>query len=463
MSETKPAPDALRSESATESMRPIVPLLHTLNQAGHEAYLVGGGIRDLLLKRPHQDWDIATSATPEQVTTLFPRSVPTGAKHGTITVILQNDQKVEVTTFRSEGPYTDGRRPDWVKMPATLHEDLARRDFTINAFAYDPLTETLHDPHHGLDDLKAQRLQTVGDPDRRFQEDGLRPFRGIRLAAVLQFKLAENVLPAMQRSRPTAERVAPERLKGELMKLLQAPKPSQGIELLRQANLLDLVLPELLEGYRMPQNKWHAYDVYEHSLRSLDAAPQDQPLVRLAALLHDVGKPRTRFEVEGQGKFYGHEHVGATLADAMLERLRFSNAEREFVSHLVAEHMFFYRPEWSDATVRRFIRRVGPENLEPLFALRDADDLAHGTGFSSRPDLDQLETRIEGIRQRAEALGLKDLAINGEDVMRELGLPPGPKVGHVLKELLERVLEDPALNERATLTQLARELGETDI
>jgi tRNA nucleotidyltransferase/poly(A) polymerase len=175
-----------------------------------------------------------------------------------------------------------------------------------------------------------------------------------------------------------------------------------------------------------------------------------------------VGKPRTRFEVEGEGKFYGHEHVGATLADQMLERLRFSNADREFITHLIAEHMFFYRPEWSDATVRRFIRRVGPEHLEPLFALRDADDYAHGTGFSSRPDLDQLEERIEGIRERAEALGIKDLAINGEDVMRELDIAPSPKVGRVLKELLERVLEDPTLNERVTLTKLAREIGETN-
>ena len=455
---TVTTPPQLRSETAGAVMRPLLPLIRTLQQAGHDAYLVGGGIRDLLMNRKHTDWDIATSATPEQVAALFPRSVPTGAKHGTITVLF-DDHKVEVTTFRSEGPYTDGRRPDWVKMPATLEEDLARRDFTINAFAYDPVTETLHDPHQGLRDLKKQRLETVGDPDLRFQEDGLRPFRGIRLAAVLQFTIAPDVLPAMARARENVKRVAPERLREELMKLLQAPRPSEGIELLRRANLLDLVLPELLEGYQMPQNKWHAYDVYEHSLRSLDSVPPDQPLVRLAALLHDVGKPRTRFEVDGEGKFYGHEHVGAALADAMLERLRFSRAEREFVFRLIDEHMFLYRPEWSDATVRRFIRRVGPEHLEPLFVLRDADDLAHGTGFSSRPDLDQLEARIAGIRQRAEALGLKDLAIDGGDVMRELDLPPGPRVGDVLKELLERVLEDPTLNERATLIRLARELG----
>jgi len=443
-------------------MAPLLPLIQTLKQAGHEAYVVGGGIRDLLLKRPHTDWDIATSATPDQVTKLFSRSVPTGAKHGTITVILENGQKIEVTTFRSEGPYTDGRHPDWVKMPSTLTEDLSRRDFTINALAYDPDTETLYDPHQGLEDLARKELRTVGDPDRRFQEDGLRPFRGIRLAAVLEFTLAQDVLPAMARARETAKRVAAERLRDELMKLMTAPQPSQGIELLRQANLLDLVLPELLEGYQMPQNRWHAYDVYEHSLKSLDAAPRDQPLVRLAALLHDVGKPRTRFEVEGEGKFYGHEKVGATLADVMLERLRFSRAEREFVARLVAEHMFLYRPEWSDATVRRFVRRVGPENLEPLFALRDADDKAHGTGFSSRPDLDQLEERIQGIRQRAEALGIGDLAINGEDVMQALHIEPGPRVGRVLRELLERVLEDPAQNEPATLLKLAREIGTSD-
>lgn len=440
-------------------MAPALPVIERLQQAGHEAYLVGGGIRDLLLGRSHaKDWDLATSATPEQIQSLFEHSVPTGVKHGTITVLL-NDQKIEVTTFRTEGPYTDGRHPDWVRMPSTLQEDLGRRDFTINAFAYDPKKELLHDLHKGLEDLRAKRLKTVGDPDKRFQEDGLRPFRGIRLAAVLEFTLADDVLPAMRRARDTVARVAPERLRDELMKLLAASKPSTGIEMLREANLLDLVLPELLEGYKMPQNRWHAYDVYEHSLRSLDAAPQEQPIVRLAALLHDVGKPRTRFEIDGEGKFYGHEHVGAVLADQMLERLRFSKTEREFVSHLISEHMFLYRPEWSEATVRRFIKRVGPEHLPALFALRDADDYAHGTGFSSRPDLDELEDRIKGIQDRAEALGIKDLAIDGDDVMRELDIPPGPRVGRVLRELLERVLEDPTQNDRDTLLRLSRDIA----
>jgi tRNA nucleotidyltransferase (CCA-adding enzyme) len=457
----RPAPPELRSERALDLMRSVLPLIDGLHDAGCEAYLVGGGIRDLLLGRPHKDWDIATSATPEAVMALWPHSVPTGMKHGTVTVLL-DDHKIEVTTFRSEGPYSDGRHPDWVRMPSTLEEDLSRRDFTVNAFAYDPRREELWDRHHGLEHLNARLLKTVGDPDRRFQEDGLRPIRGIRLAAVLEFTLSPEVLPAMQRARDVVARVAPERLRDELMKLLTAPKPSVGIELLRETGLLDLVLPELLEGYKMPQNRWHAYDVYEHSLRSLDAAPADQPLVRLAALLHDVGKPRTRFEVEGaesEGKFYRHEKVGADLADAMLERLRFSRSEREFVSRLVAEHMFFYRPEWSDATVRRFVRRVGPEHLEALFALRDADDLAHGTGFSSRPDLDDLERRIEGIQARSEALGIGDLAINGEDVMRMLGIGPGPRVGRVLRGLLEHVLEDPTQNERETLLRLCREIG----
>jgi tRNA nucleotidyltransferase (CCA-adding enzyme) len=454
----QPAPPELRSETAREAVRSLRPLIRRLREAGHDAYLVGGGIRDLLLGRPVTDWDIATSATPEQVMALWPRSVPTGLEHGTVTVLLP-DQSVEITTLRSEGPYTDGRHPDWVHMPTTLEEDLSRRDFTVNAFAFDPETDVFWDLHRGLQDLEHRRLRTVGDPDQRFQEDGLRPFRGIRLAAVLEFTLAPEVLPAMRRTHEVAAQVAPERLRVELLKLLGAPKPSTGIELLREADLLGLLLPELLEGFGMTQNRFHAYDVYEHSLRTLDAVPASLPLVRLAALLHDVGKPRARILVEGEYKFYRHEHIGATLADTMLERLRFSRAEREFVVHLVAEHMFFYTPEWSDATVRRFMRRVGLEHLNALFALRDADDLAHGTGFTSRPDLDALEARIEGIRARSEALQVEDLALDGRDVMEALGLMPGPRVGRVLRRLLERVLEEPGLNERSRLLDICRELA----
>jgi tRNA nucleotidyltransferase (CCA-adding enzyme) len=408
----------------------------------------------VLLDRAVKDWDIATSASPEEVMAVWPECVPTGIKHGTVTAILPG-RSAEITTFRTEGPYTDGRRPDWVKPASRLEDDLARRDFTVNAMAFDPETDEFRDPEGGLADLAARRLRTVGDPDRRFREDGLRPLRGVRLAAVLEFTLEEETRAAMARAHDVVARVAKERVRDELMKLMAAPRPSVGIELLRETGLLELWLPELLEGVGMEQNRWHAYDVYEHSLRALDAAPADRPLVRLAALLHDVGKPRTRVIVDGEGTFHRHERVGEEMADRILERLRFSGAERVAVGRLVREHLFYYTPEWSDASVRRFLRRVGPENLADLFSLREADDVAHGTGQDGRAGLMDLEQRIAKIRERAEALRVEDLAVSGHEVMARLGLAPGPQVGLVLRRLLEQVLEDPSRNTRETLLDLA--------
>lgn len=448
------APSRLRSDAARRSYAPVLPLLGKLRESGHEAWLVGGGVRDLLLGRAVKDWDIATSATPEEVMSLWP-SAPTGIKHGTVTAILPG-QTVEITTFRTEGPYSDGRRPDWVRPASRLEDDLARRDFTVNAIAFDPESEELRDPEGGVADLAARRLRTVGDPDVRFGEDGLRPLRGIRFAAVLEFTLEEETRAAMRRARDVVARVARERVRDELMKLLAAPRPSVGIELLRETGLLELLVPELLEGVGMEQNRWHAYDVYEHSLRSLDAAPADRPLVRLAALLHDVGKPRTRVVVNGEGTFHRHEQVGEELTDRILERLRFSGSERETVARLVREHLFHYTPDWSDASVRRFLRRVGSENLEDLFALREADDAAHGTGLDSRAGLLDLKRRIATTRERAEALRVEDLAVSGREVMALLGLPPGPRVGEVLRRLLEQVLEDPSRNTQETLLDLCR-------
>jgi putative nucleotidyltransferase with HDIG domain len=251
--------------------------------------------------------------------------------------------------------------------------------------------------------------------------------------------------------------VAVERIRAELMKRMEAPRPSFGLETMRRTGLLDLVLPELLEGVGVAQNRHHAYDVYEHALHVLDAAPRERPLVRLAALLHDVGKPRTRVEVNGEGTFYRHERVGQKLVLQMLDRLRFSRAERDAVAHLVGEHMFHYTPEWSDAAVRRFLRRVGPENVEDLFALREADDHGHGTGRSSGEALRELAGRIARVRAAQEALAVGDLAIDGEDVMRALGLAPGPRVGRILESLLERVIDDPALNTRERLLSLLEE------
>jgi tRNA nucleotidyltransferase (CCA-adding enzyme) len=433
-----------------------LPVLRRLRESGFEAYLVGGGVRDLLLRRAPGDWDIATAAGPGEVLALWPEAVPTGIRHGTVT-LPRPDGRLEITAFRTEGPYSDGRRPDWVSLDADLLQDLSRRDYTVNAMAFDPIEDVLVDPEGGLADLDARTLRTVGDPDRRFEEDGLRPVRGIRLAAVLEFTLVPEALAAMARARRRVAGVARERIREELMKLLAAPRPSVGFELLRETGLLDLIVPELLEGVGMEQNRHHAYTVYEHTLRTLDAAPREKPLVRLAALLHDVAKPRTRREVDGEGTFYDHQNVGAAMSDAILERLRFSRSDRNRVTRLVREHMFHYTPEWSDAAVRRFLRRVGLDTVEDLFALRRADDHAHGTGRDPRPALAELGERIQAVRAREEALSVDDLAVGGGDVMAVLGCEPGPKVGRVLNDLLEQVLEDPGLNTRERLLALVRE------
>ena len=453
---TPPAADPLApltSAAARASHRHVDPILERLREAGHAAVLVGGAVRDLLLGREPGDWDVATDAVPDRILELWPEAALTGRRFGTVTVATGREP-VEVTPFRTEGPYADGRHPDWVRFDADLDGDLARRDFTVNALAWDPLARLLHDPQDGRADLDARILRAVGDPDRRFAEDGLRPMRGIRLATVLGFTIAPDTLAAIARARETVAGVAVERLRDELMKLLAAERPSTGVELLRETGLLELVLPELLESVGVEQNRFHAYDVYRHSLHVLDATPPDRPLVRLAGLLHDVGKPRTRRVVEGEGTFYGHERVGATMTRDMLDRLRFSHPERDRVTRLVAEHMFHYTPEWSDAAVRRFLRRVGPDLVDDLFELRLADLAGKGTGPVETGDLEELGGRIEAVTRREDALRIGDLDIDGRTVMEHLGLGPGPEVGQVLGRLLEAVIENPELNRRETLLAL---------
>ena len=456
-SSVRAAPAALTNDVARASYARAASLLHRLQEAGFEAYLVGGGIRDLLVGRNPRDWDIATAARPEEVLSLWPDAVPTGIRHGTVTVTTAGEP-VEITTFRTEGPYSDGRHPDRVTFVSTLDEDLSRRDFTVNAMAFDPERRLLVDPEGGAEDLERRLLRTVGNPDARFAEDGLRPLRGIRLAAELEFAVAPEVREAMARAKERVAGVARERVRDELMKMLEAAKPSRGIELLRETGLLDVVLPELGETVGVTQNRFHAYDVYRHSLEALDAAPRDRPRVRLAALLHDVGKPRTKRVVNGEGTFYGHQKVGAEMVRRILDRLRISKAERDAVAHLVEEHMFHYTPDWSDAAVRRFVRRVGAENLEDLFALRRADTSSHGTDLVPAEPLDELKERIEQMLAREEAMHVRDLAVDGDDLMEALGLQPGPEVGRLLNALLERVLEDPSRNRKEILLETARDL-----
>jgi tRNA nucleotidyltransferase (CCA-adding enzyme) len=431
---------------------PILDVLRRLQGAGHRAYLIGGATRELLRGvSTLKDWDVGTSATPEEVLGLYPRAIPTGARFGTV-LVLTAAGPCEITTFRVESEYRDARRPERVTFVRELEEDLKRRDFTVNAIAWDPLNDRLVDPMGGIPDLESRRLRAVGDPAERFREDGLRPIRAARFAATLEFDLEEKTARALGGARAEVGRVAAERVQDELLKMLRATEPSRGFEVLRAAELLEVWLPELQACVAVPQNRYHAYDVYFHTLYTCDAAPHEKPVVRLAALFHDVGKPMTRLERDdGEATFYNHQFVSARLAEGAMERLRFSRDMTERVVHLVRQHMFDYRPEWTDAAVRRFIRNVGTEHIADLFDLRIADNVGNGlkTGFPHY--LEELRARVETILEAEEALAVRDLTVDGQDVMEHLGLPPGPLVGQILDQLLEEVLENPALNSRERL------------
>jgi putative nucleotidyltransferase with HDIG domain len=444
--------------SSAQVPEPILDVLRTLQEAGYRAYVVGGAVRELLLgeKPAPFDWDIGTSATPEEVLRRYPKAIPTGARFGTVTVPTEAGP-CEVTTFRVESEYRDARRPEQVTFVRELEEDLKRRDFTVNAIAWDPRSDRLVDPTGGVSDLEARLLRAVGDPGERFREDGLRPIRAARFAATLEFTLDGETARALLDARQEVGRVAAERVQDELVKMLRAREPSRGFEVLRQAGLLDIWFPEIHATVAVPQNRYHAYDVYYHTLHTCDAAPAGKPVVRLAALFHDVGKPATRIlKEDGEAAFYNHQFVGERMAQEAMERLRFSRDWTDRVAHLVREHMFDYRREWSDAAVRRFIRNVGVEHIADLFDLRIADNIGNGlkTGFPHY--LEELRDRVEAVLEAEEALSVRDLAVNGKDVMSVLRMPPGPRVGEILDLLLEEVLENPALNRRETLLERLR-------
>ena len=428
---------------------PELEALGRLREGGHRALLVGGTVRDVLLGRAgSESHDVATDRPPDDVMGLFPRVEPIGLRHGTVLILLENGARIESTTFRREGPYLDARRPESVDFGVDPLEDLRRRDLTVNAIAYDPAAGELLDPNGGLADLDAKLLRAVGDPVERFHEDALRPLRVARLAAVLGMEVEEGTRRALGAARSRASQVAVERVRDELDRMMAAERPSKGIDLLREAGLLELWMPELARCVAVPQNRYHAYDVYGHSLASLDAAPREKPRVRWAALLHDIGKPETRVERYGEGTFYNHQFVGAERADQLLERLRTPSDDRRWIVRLVREHMFDYRPAWSDAALRRWLKRVGVEAVADLFDLRIADSLGNGlrTGFPIY--LDQMRERIERMIAASEALSVRDLAVDGRDVMRVLGMPAGPGVGEALAALLEEVLDAPERNDR---------------
>jgi tRNA nucleotidyltransferase (CCA-adding enzyme) len=441
-------------------------VLRRLREAKRQAFLAGGAVRDLarvalgMSATSPQDFDVATDALPEDVARLFPRVIPTGIAHGTVTV-LSGEHQVEVTTFRGEGPYLDGRRPSSVTFLGDIRGDLARRDFTVNAIAWDPMDSALVDPFGGLDDLQRRRLRAVGDPLERFTEDGLRPLRAVRFACTLRLALDRPTEKAIAASLETFAKVAQERVRDELLKLLVRGDPaSRGLRLLLRTGLLRRIAPELLESVRFPQNRWHAFDVWRHTLRCVDFAPADGVL-RLAALLHDVAKPRCAGPgpLPGEHTFYNHERVGAKLSEEMLGRLKLPRREVERIALLVREHNWHYLPEWTDATVRRTLARLGDE-VPALWALRRADLRARGRfveeGLSNQQ---AAEDRFAAEAAQAFALRIKDLAIGGADVMHALAVKPSPLVGQVLAKLLDRVLDEPELNSPESLLRLLPDIA----
>jgi len=422
---------------------------------GYQCYLVGGATRNIVLKRKIVDYDIATDARPEEVSRIFKRVIPTGIKHGTVTVLFQGKQ-FEVTTFRSEGEYLDGRRPSTVTFSPSIQEDLKRRDFTINAIAWDLINNRLLDPHNGRLDIKLKTIRAIGDPDERFSEDGLRPLRACRFAAQLDFRVEKGTMAAIGRTLHTVAKVSQERIRDELERILRANQPSIAFKLMLETALLAEILPELAACREVEQRELHCFDVFHHSIYTADAAPQDNPVLRLAALLHDIGKAVTiSISNQGQPQFHGHEKSSALLAGRITRRLKFPNLVTKRVTHLVRHHMFNYQEEWSDAAVRRFISRVGRENIPDLLALRRADQIGRCRHWEISPGLIDFEKRIEKVLAADQALTISDLNIDGRDIISSLALAPGPQIGVILKFLLESVLEDPALNTRPDLLRLA--------
>ncbi|MFH1684229.1 MAG: CCA tRNA nucleotidyltransferase [Candidatus Margulisiibacteriota bacterium] len=427
-------------------------IIKTLKEKGDQAYLVGGCVRDLLLNIPVKEWDMTTSAQPDKVSKLFKKVVPTGIEYGTVTAIVA-DGTYEITTFRSDEKYIDGRHPSNVAFTDDIHKDLSRRDFTINALAYDPEKDELLDDFKGQNDLKKKLIRTVGDPIERFSEDGLRSVRACRFAAKLEFEIEKKTLAAIPKTLAITKKVAPERIHDEIVKMLSAKNPSIAFELMRKSGLLQIIMPELETCYGIEQPpKFHKYDVYWHSLHSCDKAPQDSLVLRLAALLHDISKPSCKVDYT----FYNHDKMGAATAEKILKRLKFSNNEIKKVTNLISHHMFNYTSDWSDAAVRRFIRRIGGvENLLGLFALREADTRAMEKEIDSGY-LIELQKRIDKIVLEEHALDVSDLKVDGKDVMKVLNIRPGPKVGQILHALLEKALDDPKLNTREILLELIK-------
>jgi tRNA nucleotidyltransferase (CCA-adding enzyme) len=429
-------------------------IIRTLNRAGHEAYAVGGCVRDMLLGRTPQDWDVTTSALPGEVKKLFRRTVDTGIKHGTVTVLIR-DLHYEVTTFRIDGDYKDGRHPENVTFTRCLSEDLLRRDFTINAMAYHP-DEGLVDLHGGVDDIKHKVIRAVGDPDSRFDEDALRIMRAIRFAAQLDFDIEPDTMAAISRHAPRLGMISSERIQAELTKLLVSPHPEKLI-LLYECGITSRIIPVFDDMMRLEQNNpYHCYTVGMHTIMMLKNIEAD-PVLRWTALLHDSGKTVTHTRDEdGFDHFYGHGQASARIADEILHQLRFDNNTIAKVMTLVRYHD--YRFTMTKNNLRKVVSTVSPELFPLLMKVMRADNLAKSPMAISKllPALDDLQRLYDEILSEGDCLTLKELAVNGGDLIKA-GMKPGPRMGEVLKDMLDTVLDDPEKNDKELLLGLFKD------
>ena len=420
---------------------------------GHRLYIVGGAVRDHLLGRKNNDYDFCTDAKPEEVIPMFRRVIPTGIKHGTVTVLFKGDS-FEVTTFRTEGAYSDQRHPDSVTFVTDLSEDLSRRDFTVNAFAADCLDGSIIDLFDGMKDLKAKTIRAIGNPRERFEEDALRLMRLARFCSKLGFEPDPDTKQAATQLSASISNISQERIYDELSKILMTEKPTVGLRLLEDIGVLEHILPELTECRRIEQTKVGATDVLEHIYNTVDAAAHFNYSynVRLAALLHDIAKPQTMIiNPYGIMRFFGHDIKSAQMARVVMRRLKCSNQLTDTVCNLIENHMVKYRDNWTDGAVKRFIKRVGKENINELFELQWCDQIA-SEGKSKVEEYDPFIRRIKELEN--QPMSVKDLAVSGDD-LAQAGIPKSKVMGEILDELLEMVIDYPTLNEKETLINQA--------
>lgn len=434
--------------------------MEKFNRAGYEIYIVGGAIRDILLGRTVKDWDFTTNATPEEILKIIPGGLYNN-QFGTVFTDNPDDpgRPHEITTFRTEEGYSDARHPDKVSWGKTLEEDLARRDFTINAMALKAKGEgqEIIDPYGGRRDIDAKLIRAVGDARERFSEDALRMMRAVRIAAELGFKIEEKTFDAIKKNAPLINKIAKERVKDELFKLLSSANPYEGIVHFKESDLMQEILPEMIKCFGVEQKspgRHHIYDVGTHLLMSLKYCKSTDPVTRFATLIHDIGKPQTFRKLEnGTITFYNHEMVSTKIAENIADRLKFSNKEREKFVTLVRWHQFTVDEHQTDSAIRRILRNVGPEYMEDMLALRVADRLGGGARETSWR-LEEFKKRL--IEVQKEPFTVADLKIDGFDVMKKLDLKPGPEVGKILNELFEKVINKEVENSK---DQLFKELS----